>query len=140
MNKGLTRLIFIFVFLIPVVWYLFLQTFGSNNFSLSLLSEVPGDCEQMAEITVVAKQDSLSVVETNYMNRVVYAVKGRSIPIVQLDEEYFDCVNQNGSDLVLVSKKGIWGGYTLNREGVDQLITELDILKLQESYGKGTSR
>ncbi len=74
------------------------------------------------------------------MNRVSYAIDKRSVELVNSDENYFDCINQIQADLVLVNNKGIWGAYNLNREDVDRLITELDILKLQQSYGKGTSR
>ncbi|MEO9999725.1 hypothetical protein [Ekhidna sp.] len=128
------------MFFIPVVWYLFLQLFGSNNFSLTLLDDVASGCDVYEEITVVSKNDSLTIVETNYMNRVVYAVDKRKVTLIYVPSSYFDCIDQPNVDLVLVNKEGIWGTYALSREGVDQLLTELDILSLQQSYGKGTSR
>lgn len=139
-KKGLTRLVFLIVFLIPVVWYLFLQLFGSNSFSLSNVETIPLDCKQYDEITILSRKDSLSLVETNYMNRVIYGADKRSATLINSSQEYFDCINQSEADLVLVNKKGLWGQYSLNREDVDRLLTELDILTLQESYGKGTSR
>ncbi|SNS78645.1 hypothetical protein SAMN05421640_1234 [Ekhidna lutea] len=139
-SKGLKRLAFFVVFLIPVVWYLFLQLFGSNNFSLELQNPVPEGCLAYEQITIASKDDSLSVVETNYMNRVIYGADKRSANLIYNSQEYFDCLNQPEADLVLINKEGLWGAYNLNREGVDQLLTELDILTLQQSYGKGTSR
>ena len=128
------------LFLIPVLWYLFLQLFGSNNFSLALPSDVPPECESYQEITIVSKNDSLSVVETNYMNRVIYAVEKREVELVYTSPDFFSCINQAGSDLALVSEESVWSVYELSRDGVDQLLTELDILLLQQTYGKGTDR
>ncbi len=139
-GKGLKRLIIFVVFLIPVGWYLILQLFGDNRFSLSLLNELPAECQQYNEITVVSVNDSLSVVETNYMNRVIYAANKRKANLVYEDQAFFDCIDQSEVDLVLINGKGLWGAYKLSREGVDQLLTELDILSLQQSYGKGTVR
>ncbi|WP_421765608.1 hypothetical protein [Ekhidna sp.] len=101
---------------------------------------VPEDCQNYEEITILARRDSLSMVETNYMNRVIYGVDKRSAKLINSSQKYFDCINQSDADLVLVNEKGVWGQYALDREGVDRLLTELDILTLQESYGKGTSR
>ena len=74
------------------------------------------------------------------MNRVVFAAEKRKANLVYGSRSYFDCVNQTDADLVLVNEKGLWGAYRLSRDGVDQLLTELDILALQQTYGKGTSR
>ena len=139
MNKGLARLIFLIVFFIPVAWYLILQLFGDNNFSLELQSPL-GTCLQTETIKVIHAEDSLSVAETNYFERVSYYTNKRSVTLEEKSREFFQCINQSGMDLVLVSKEGVWGGYELSREGVDQLITELDILLLQDNYGKGTYR
>ncbi len=139
-SKGLKRLLVFIVFLIPVTWYLILQLFGSNNFSLSLKSEIDEACTRYTTISIVSKSDSLSLVETNYINRVIYAAKKRSADLIYEDQFYFDCINQSDADLVLVNEDGLWGGYELSRDGVDQLLTELDILTLQKTYGKGTSR
>ncbi len=139
-SKGLKRLIVFVVFLIPVVWYLILQVFGDNRFSLTLIGDIPQDCKKYLEITIISQDDSLSIVETNYMNRVIYAADKRKASLVYEDQIFFNCINQSEADLVLINDKGLWGSYKLSREGVDQLLTELDILTLQQSYGKGTSR
>ena len=98
------------------------------------------DCVKVREITVGISSDSLTLAEKNYFQRVEYAVNKKSINLQRLDQETFDCINQNDADLVLLSEEGLWGGYELSREGVDLLLTELDILILQNSYGEGTYR
>ncbi|MEM6641566.1 MAG: hypothetical protein AAF616_01190 [Bacteroidota bacterium] len=139
MKKGLTRLIFIVVFLIPVVWYLFLQLFGTNKFSLVLERDL-GECDTATLVRVTYGFDSVSTAKRNYLQRVFYAAEKRSVLMKRQGRDFFDCVNQTEADLVLIDEAGIWGGYELSREGVDRLITELDILLLQKSYGKGTYR
>ncbi len=104
------------------------------------MSSIPEECKQYNSITVVSKDDSLSVVETNYMNRVIYAADKRKAVLTYESQSFFDCLNQSSADLVLVNEEGIWGIYELSREGVDQLLTELDILTLQQTYGEGTVR
>jgi hypothetical protein len=99
-----------------------------------------GDCESFGAIVVVAKSDSLTMAETNYMNRIVFGADKRKIELQNRDQNFFDCVNHSDADLVLVSEEGLWGNYELSRSGVDQLLTEIDILIIQKSYGKGTKR
>ncbi|MEM0938234.1 MAG: hypothetical protein AAF600_00785 [Bacteroidota bacterium] len=139
MNKGLARLIFLIVFLVPVGWYLFLQLFGDNNFSLKLKYPI-NECAEIAQVLIVKRPDSVSLAEKNYMDRVAYAAKERSVLFIEKDIDFFDCINQSSSDLVLTDENGLWGNYKLSREGVDLLLIELDILLLQKSYGKGTYR
>ncbi|MEQ8904086.1 hypothetical protein [Ekhidna sp.] len=139
-SKGLKRLIIFIVFLIPVAWYLILQLFGTNNFSLSLKQELSNECGAYNEITIVSISDTLTVVETNYMNRVKFGAEKRSAILSYKDQSFFDCIGTPEADLALVSEKGLWGTYQFSRDGVDELLTELDILKLQQTYGKGTSR
>ena len=122
------------------MWYLTLQLFGSNRFRLQLIDSISEECDQYKSIAIVSRDDSLSIVETNYMNRVVFAVDKRKAQILYKSQIFFDCINQSDADLVLVNEKGLWGSYSLSREGVDQLLTELDILSLQESYGKESRR
>jgi len=139
LNRGLARLLFFFVFLIPVGWYLFLQLFGDNNFNLIVKDDLPDTCE-ISEISILLISDSLSISEKNYFMRVEYGAKERSIPIIASADSIYDCIKPTGESLVLINKQGIWGEYSLSREGVDQLLTELDILMLQENYGREASR
>lgn len=74
------------------------------------------------------------------MNRVIYAADKRKANMIYESPSFFNCINQSDADFVLVNNEGIWGSYQLSREGVDQLLTELDILMLQQTYGKGTKR
>ena len=99
-----------------------------------------GGCIRTDSVTVIRLSDSLSIAERNYLDRVEYYTSRRSILLEEKGQEFFTCINQSDMDLVLISKQGVWGGYELSREGVDLLITELDILLLQDNYGKGTYR
>lgn len=139
LNRGLARLIFILVFLIPIAWYLILQLFGDNSFSLELKQPL-NDCFQPKGITIVRTSDSISLAKRNYLNRVKYAIDRNSISFQEMDAEFFNCINQPDVDLVLLNEEGLWGGYVLSREGVDLLLTELDILILQNLYGEGAYR
>jgi len=139
-KKGIARFIFLIVFLLPITWYLILQLFGSNRFQLNQLQEIPTACGQFQSITIILKQDSLSLTKQNYLQRVAYGAKKRAIEMVDADVQFFECLERRESDIALVSEKGLFGMYTLSREGVDQFLTELDVLILQNSYGKGTSR
>ena len=73
------------------------------------------------------------------MNRIRYTTDVKEVPLILDESEFFKCI-QNGNDLILVSEEGLWGSYNLDREGVDLLLTELDVLLIQKSYGKGVSR
>lgn len=125
--------------MIPVTWYLILQLFGSNNFSLDLVDDIT-DCDQFEQVTIISRTDSVSIARQNYLDRVRFGAEKRNIAIILKEESFFNCINQSEADLVLVSEQGLWGGYTLTRDGVDQLLTELDILLIQQSYGKGAKR
>ena len=139
-SKGLARLVFLIVFLIPVGWYLILQLFGDNTFALEKLEDIDASCGTYNRITLVVTSDTLSTVQKNYFERVKYGADKRSIQIEHREAAFFDCINQSGKDVVLLGGSGIWGAYELSRKGVDVLLTEMDILLLQQSYGKGTSR
>ena len=108
-SRGLKRLVVFVVFLVPVCWYLFLQLFGSNEFSLVRVSGYPSDCKSYNEITILSKNDSLSLVETNYMNRVIFGAEKRAASLVVEEQVFFDCINQSGVDLVLIDESGLWG-------------------------------
>ncbi len=138
-GKGLKRLAFFFVFLIPVAWYLFLQLFGENKFSLELISGLNEDCISVNQISVVYTQDSLDLAATNHFNRVKYKTDQRKIHLTPDTLNFFQCLT-NDNDLALVSQEGVWGFYRLDREGVDILLAELDVLIMQKSYGEGVSR
>lgn len=125
--------------MIPVAWYLILQLFGSNNFSLELAKAANPECGSFTELTILMRADTFSISKQNYLNRVEYGARDRSIPL-QIDEDYFNCMGMEQAEMLLVSEKGVWGGYSLTRDGVDLLLTELDILLLKSKYGKGAKR
>ena len=137
MKKGLARLIFLVVFFIPVAWYLFLQFFGDNSFTLELKEKIDASCGTFTEVIILIKTDSISLTKQNYLQRVRFEANKRAVQVV-LNNNIFHCIDKTESDLVLLDERGLWGSYSLSRHGVDLLLTELDILK--KSHAKGTSR
>lgn len=88
----------------------------------------------------MTRVDSVSLAKQNYLDRVRHATDRKSISLLKEHAEFFACINQNDAELVMIDEKGLWGSYELSRDGVDRLLTELDILLLQKSYGQGTRR
>lgn len=105
-----------------------------------MMEEIDPKCGTFPGVTVLTKLDSVSLSKQNYLDRVRYAVDKKRIPLIKQEHFFFDCINQKDAELVLVDENGLWGFYELTRDGVDELITELDILLLQKSYGQGTDR
>lgn len=138
-SKGLKRLLVFVVFLVPVCWYFFLQLFGSNQFNVEVASEIPIDCNTFSDITIIHRLDSLNPARTNSLNRVSYRANTKKIVLLADTLNFFNCI-QRQADIALVGEEGVWGTYNLDREGVDQLLTEIDILIIQKTYGKGLSR
>ena len=116
-----------------------MQLFGNNRFALELVDSYPEGCQTFNEITILHTPDSLSIAESNHFNRVRYQSTQRGVVLVKDSIDFFRCI-KNEEDLLLVNKEGIWGSYNLDREGVDRLLAELDVLITQKSYGEGTSR
>ena len=123
----------------PVCWYFFLQLFGSNKFSLDSAAPISADCTRFEGISILHTSDSLTSAQINHFNRVSFGATKRSIPLLTDPADFFACMNIT-SDLLLVDDLGIRGYYTMSREGVDRLLTELDILVIQRGYGNGSSR
>ena len=138
-NRGLKRLAFFIVFLLPVGWYFFLQLFGDNKFSLELISDIPVECKGYTDISILYGSDSMSAAQINHFNRITYQATKKNIPLLLDSIGFMECVKIS-QGVVLVSSEGIWGSYDLSREGVDRLLTEMDILLMQKSYGEGVSR
>ncbi len=114
--------------LLPITWYIILQLFGKNNFELTLLSEIPKECKQFNELSIVRKEDSLSLLQKNYMNRIVFTTGEKKIKLISQKIKFFSCINQLDADILLINNQGLWGSYQLSREGVDRLFIEFDIL------------
>jgi len=121
-----------------VTWYFFLQVFGSNRFAIELQSQISKECGTFEELSILYTSDLLSASQVNHLNRITYRTSVKNIPLL-IDQVLFDCTGIE-EDLVLLDREGIWGVYQLDREGVDRLLTELDVLIIQKSYGKGVSR
>jgi len=141
LKKGLTRLVFLFVFFTPAAWYLFLQFFGDNGFALELKKAMDLSCGTFNGVTVIAKTDTVSLSGQNYLERVKDATNKRPVRLViNNNSTLFRCIGEPEADLALLDEHGLWGTYSLSRYGVDLLLTEVDILLLQKSHGNGTNR
>ncbi len=98
------------------------------------------ECGNFTEITVIQRINSYGAVQINQINRLVQKASAKNIAIVDQEDSFFTCIGYEDAELVLVNADGIWGEYKLSRDEVDRLLTELDILILQKSYGQGVSR
>lgn len=103
------------------------------------MERIPENCQQFKEISVIYRTASVAIHQQNYFDRVRYQVTNSKAYFLPDTTTFFSCL-QNEDDLLLVNKEGLWGAYKMDREGVDQLLTELDILLIQNSYGKGVDR
>jgi len=107
---------------------------------LAIKGEISSACGDFESVVVLTKTDLISVSKQNYLDRVRFATEKKSVLLASENAEFFECVNEIEADLILVDERGLWGSYALTRDGVDQLLTELDILILEKSYGKGAER
>ncbi|MEP5611054.1 MAG: hypothetical protein ABJP45_02335 [Cyclobacteriaceae bacterium] len=105
---------------------------------MELQAESPSECGSFEELSILYTSDSLNVSQVNHLNRVIYQTSSKNIPLTN-NQSFFDCAEIT-ENLVLVDNEGIWGTYALDRDGVDVLLTELDVLIIQKAYGKGVSR
>ncbi len=106
---------------------------------MTSITPIATECGSVSRITVLYVLDSLAAEQTNYLDRVVYQATAKNVPFLYDQRQFFECL-QIENELMLADEEGFWGVYKLDREGVDQLLTELDILIVQKSYGKGISR
>lgn len=127
------------VFLIPVVWYLFLQLFGSNKFELVAISSVDEQCAQFESLTVSHRAINFDPAQQSHFNRVQFKTKAKKVSLVADTLGMFNCLSIS-EVLLLTEGSNVWGAYDLDREGVDRLLTEMDIVLLQKTYGEGVSR
>lgn len=128
-RKILGRTIFIFVFFLPVSWYLFLQFFGSNKFYLPEHGTWDNTCIN-SELFVAVSSNAI-VNKPNDYNRVVSNLKKKaSIALLEFEKESCELVK----DMYLVDhERKIRGFYNLDREGVDQLLVEVDIYLVNQN-------
>ncbi len=106
---------------------------------LDLHEEHSSKCGRFGDISVIYTSVPLHTAELSCFNRIAYRTEIKKVPLVSDSLGFIHCMNY-ASDMLLVDEEGIWGAYELSREGVDNLLTELDILIFQKSYGKGVSR
>ena len=128
MKKILKFVILTLVFGLPVSWYLFLQTFGQNQFELFPIGKFNEICE--------LESNTLYILDTAVINdqklqlqRLVIELNNNNLS----HKYYFDNKNCFGDlvfyPLILVGdNRDIIGNYKLNIEGVDRALVEFDLL------------
>lgn len=125
--KNLKIPILIVVFGLPVIWYLFLQAFGENQFELPSFESIDLICGQGFDIgdpTLLLDTTNQSM-HRNEWARLQSALGQRSQVAVLHSVE---CAKTIGSSVVLIgSDRVIRGKYGISRSEVDRLITEIDI-------------
>lgn len=113
---------FVVVFGLPVAWYLFLQTFGENQFALPKIARWDQHCIELAQPSLVIREGAFQSYP-NQWKRVEIALKKSGVFSLK---EVKTCDLDH--DLYLVDQEGwIRGTFMVNREEVDRLLAEIDI-------------
>lgn len=125
MQKVLRAFVLIIIFGVPVIWYLFLQLFGTNEFELPTLGNVDSTCVP-AELSVVIIDLPVTTEARNQSNRVEQNHLTRDL----INRENQGCSFEDW-DLLLVAPNGeIKGAYLWEIAEIDRLITEVELYYL----------
>tara|TARA_X000001036_G_scaffold439974_1_gene493433 strand:+ start:396 stop:803 length:408 start_codon:yes stop_codon:yes gene_type:complete len=128
LKKVLKFFILIFVFGLPVGWYLFLQAFGQNQFQLSPVGMVNETCK--------LESSSLYILDTAVIDHQKLQLQRLLLELTDNNWSYHyyssneDCFGDlNGYPLILVGdNREIIGNYKLSIEEVDRVLVEFDLL------------
>lgn len=121
-KKGLKLTVLTIILGVPVIWYLFLQSFGTNEFELPTLGNVKENCKPTSLAVVLfntpestAAKNQFSRIEQNYLTKDLINKGNR------------ECRFEDW-DLILVNEIGdIKGAYRWNIAEIDRLITEVEL-------------
>lgn len=90
------------------------------------------------KVTVHLSQGQLMEMdERNQLSRVERILKRKKLVI---DETDYPCFGDTLGLLIIDKENNLRGSYLLEHSDISRLFVELDIIILQESYGKGVSR
>ena len=122
MRKGLKALVLIIIFGVPVIWYLFLQFFGTNEFELPTLGTANQACVS-DELSVLILSEPIATEERNQFNRIEQNALTKELLKTPGEECQFE-----DWDLILVAVNGdIKGAYLWEIAEIDRLITEVEL-------------
>lgn len=127
-RKVLVALFFVVVFVLPIVWYLFLQIFGENKFDLPRLRQWEESCTQISGPTLLLDSKTFDKFP-NELRRI--RRKMNSQDVIELQEITDKCVADY--DFYLIDEDGwVRGEFQASREEVDRLMAEIDIYLLNK--------
>lgn len=132
-KRALTIVIFVVVFGLPIGWYLFLQAFGENKFSLPVIDVWKNECVQSTRAAVIIDSISASI-NRNEFKRIQNkkTTQGDYLDIKIVDSK--KC-NLEHEIYFIDALSQIRGVYDLTREDVDRLFAEIDIYILNQKSG-----
>ncbi|MFT5569724.1 MAG: hypothetical protein ACI8QD_000413 [Cyclobacteriaceae bacterium] len=127
-NRLFKVILLLIIFGVPVIWYLFLQIFGENQFVLSPIRQIESACVLERE-QVVFKQRGLTTDEVNQLQRLRSKLSERSLEFMIDSVDCFPDSSQHS--LFLVDQdKYLRGAYFLTILEVDRLIVEADLIRV----------
>jgi hypothetical protein len=124
-RRILVILFFVVVFGLPVAWYLFLQTFGENQFDLPRIERWNQECLAVNDPALVIKEGAFTEFP-NQWKRIQAKIQSQDFVSIKMTSS---C--DLTSDLYLVDEAGwVRGEFVVSREEIDRLLAEMDILIL----------
>lgn len=136
MKKLIKVSLLIIIFGVPVVWYLFLQLFGTNQFELQVLETdfLPSQCHEGVVMLLYSEERETSA-DKNQFNRIKQYAQAKGISFKPIA----GCIDQPAFDLFLVDQKNqLRGQYSYEILEVDRAEVEIDLLqKINEEDGSG---
>lgn len=97
-----------------------------------MIDSIPNLCPQFHNVIILTRKDSIKNSQRHHYNMLSSYTNDKNILLMADTVHFFHCL-QSTHDLIMLNEEGIWGYYSLDRKGVDQLMVELDILLLQTS-------
>lgn len=125
MSKPIFKSILLIIILgVPACWYLFLQSFGENQFELTPLRSVESTC-LTADVSIILTQPVTGIPEGNQFARLRNLVD----PRISIVVDTMNCIPDTSDEkLYLIDEKYLRGAYFLTIDDVDRLIVEQDLL------------
>jgi len=131
-KRILVILFFIVVFGFPVLWYLFLQSFGENQFQLPVMGDWEMQCVDDREFVFLDTSDSST--QMNEIRKVRSKIAEQEL-LSLYESSDVPCGLEN--DMYLVDRQGkVRGAFDMNRLEVDRLMAEIDIYIMNRTTKK----
>lgn len=130
-RKTLKTFILLIVFGVPVIWYLFLQLFGENQFELEVLGKLDSSCLS-AQSTVFLLHKDYDMESQNQLRRLSTFLEDHDIILFKDSMNCFSIPEQ--PPLMLVDgENNLRGRYDITLKEIDRIMVEVDLLKSLEN-------